>query len=185
MKQETAMKLIRLAFLAALYGAGTAAAAPAVEIAGTWECRQAGIEYHNKPPILYVADTGGDQPQVTIEVDGFAREIYGRSEVAADQDGWWKIKPAQGQEFMIRPDGAAKQRSPAMGLRFADSKSDYRCLRLPLSGVPSAAPSGAQDVSPPEIIQGIPPSGEQTTSPAGVQDAAPYGMQNEGAARKE
>ncbi len=126
------MKALRLAFLAALAGPCAAAASPAGDIAGTWECRQPGIEYRNKPPILYVADTGGDPPQVTIEVDGFAREIYGRSEIAADQGGWWKVKPAQGQEFMIRPDGGAKQRTPAMGLRFADSKSEYRCLRLPL-----------------------------------------------------
>ena len=97
------MKLSRLAFLAAVFGACPAAASPPGDIAGTWECRLPGIEYRNKPPILYVADTGGDPPQVTIEVDGFAREIYGRSEIAADQGGWWKVKPAQGQEFMIRP----------------------------------------------------------------------------------
>ena len=96
------MKVFRLAFLAALAGPCAAAASPAGDIAGTWECRLPGIEYRNKPPILYVADTG--ESQVTIEVDGFAREIYGRSEIAADQGGWWKVKPAQGQEFMIRPD---------------------------------------------------------------------------------
>src|SRR5881397_2158790 len=117
------MKLSRLAFLAAVFGACPAAASPPGDIAGTWECRLPGIEYRNKPHILYVADTGGDPQQVTIEVDGFAREIYGRSEIAADQGGWWKVKPAQGQEFMIRPDGSAKQRTPAMGLRFAIRKT--------------------------------------------------------------
>ncbi len=178
------MKLSRPAFLAALLGAGPAAAAPAGDIAGTWECRLAGVEYHNKPPILYVAETGGDQSQVTIEVDGFAREIYGRSEIAADQDGWWKVKPAQGQEFMIRPDGSAKQRTPAMGLRFADSKGDYRCLRLPPSGVPGAAPAGAQSVSQPDA-QGAPPPDEQTPPYAGPQGAAQSDLPNEGAAKKE
>jgi hypothetical protein len=161
MKEQTAMKALRLAFLAALAGPCAAAASPAGDIAGTWECRLPGIEYRNKPPILYVAETGGEQSQVTIEVDGFAREIYGRSEIAADQGGWWKVKPAQGQEFMIRPDGSAKQRTPAMGLRFADSKSEYRCLRLPPSGVPSAviplAPAEEQSAPPPVIDLGAPP----------------------------
>jgi len=169
MKEKTAMKVLRLAFLAALAGPCAAAASPAGDIAGTWECRQPGIEYRNKPPILYVAETGEDQSQVTIEVDGFAREIYGRSEIAADQGGWWKVKPAQGQEFMIRPDGSAKQRTPAMGLRFADSKSDYRCLRLPPSGVPSAvmplAPADEQS-APPVIDLGAPPEPAQSEGDA-------------------
>jgi len=177
MKEETVMKLSRLAFLAAVFGAWPACASPAGDIAGTWECRLPGVEYRNRPPILYVADTGGDPPQVTIEVDGFAREIYGRSEMAADQGGWWKVKPAQGQEFMIRPDGSAKQRAPAMGLRFADSKSDYRCLRLPPSGVPSAVV--------PLLQQGVPPAGEQGAPPAIDPGAPPPPTQSEGDALKK
>ena len=161
------MKLSRLAFLAALAGPCAAAASPAGDIAGTWECRLPGVEYRNKPPILYVADTG--EAQVTIEVDGFAREIYGRSEIAADQGGWWRVKPAQGQEFMIRPDGSAKQRTPAMGLRFADSKGDYRCLRLPPTGVPSVviplAPAEEQS-APPTIDLGAPPEPTQSEGDA-------------------
>ena len=177
------MKVSRLAFLAALAGASAAAASPAGDIAGTWECRQPGIEYRNKPPILYVADTDGDQSQVTIEVDGFAREIYGRSELAADQGGWWKVKPAQGQEFMIRPDAGAKQRTPAMGLRFADSKSEYRCLRLPPSGVPSAV-LPLQGV-PPAGEQNAPQSGEQNTPPSGEPGVQPTDMPPEGAPVKK
>ncbi|TMH76845.1 MAG: hypothetical protein E6H51_06035 [Betaproteobacteria bacterium] len=174
------MKLSRLAFLAAVFGACPAAASPPGDIAGTWECRLPGIEYRNKPPILYVADTGGDQSQVTIEVDGFAREIYGRSEIAADQGGWWKVKPAQGQEFMIRPDGSAKQRTPAMGLRFADSKSDYRCLRLPPSGVPSAVIPLA-----PAEEQGAPPIKEQGAPPMIELGVPPEPAQSEGDAPKK
>ena len=174
------MKALRLALLAALAGPCAAAASPAGDIAGTWECRQPGIEYRNKPPILYVAETGGEQSQVTIEVDGFAREIYGRSEIAADQGGWWKVKPAQGQEFMIRPDGSAKQRTPAMGLRFADSKSDYRCLRLPPSGVPSAVIPLA-----PAEEQGAPPIKEQGAPPVIDLGAPPEPAQSEGDAPKK
>jgi len=168
MKEQTVMKLSRLAFLAALAGPCAAAASPAGDIAGTWECRLPGVEYRNKPPILYVADTG--ESQVTIEVDGFAREIYGRSEIAADQGGWWRVKPAQGQEFMIRPDGSAKQRTPAMGLRFADSKGDYRCLRLPPTGVPSVviplAPPAGEQGAPPTIDLGAPPEPAQSEGDA-------------------
>lgn len=153
------MKDLRFAFLAAALVTGAAGASPAGDIAGTWECRLPGIEYRNKPPILYVAETGGDQSQVTIEVDGFAREIYGRSDVFAGADGWFQVKPAQGQQFMIRPE-ASKQKTASMGLRFADSKSDYRCLRLPPSGVPSAviplAPADEQS-APPVIDLGAPP----------------------------
>src|SRR5881396_1570126 len=155
------MKEFRFAFLAALCGAYPAAASPAGDIAGTWECRLPGVQYRGKPPILYVADSAGDPSQVAIEVDGFAREIYGRSELTPDQGGWWKVKPAQGQEFMIRPDGSAKQRTPAMGLRFADSKGDYRCLRLPPTGVPSVviplAPPAGKQGAPPTIDLGAPP----------------------------
>ena len=175
------MKL-SFAFLAALIGAGPAAASPAGDIAGTWECRLPGVQYRNKPPILYVADTGSSQ--VTIEVDGFSREIYGRSDVSAsDQTGWWRVKPAQGQEFMIRPEGVApKQKTASMGLSFADGKPDYRCLRLPPSGVPAAAPAPAGGDAPP------PPADAGATPPPAPADSgaapAPQGMQPEGAAPK-
>src|SRR5215813_1024984 len=116
-RQESAMKHLRLGFIAVMLCAGSAVASPAGDIAGTWECRLPGVKYNNRPPILYVADAGSDQ--VTIEVDGFSREIYGRSEVSADADGWFKVKPAQGQQFQIRPEGAsAKQKTASMGLRF-------------------------------------------------------------------
>ena len=161
------MKVLRLAFLAALAGPCAAAASPAGDIAGTWECRLPGIEYRNKPPILYVADSAGDPSQVTIEVDGFAREIYGRSEISPDQGGWWKVRPAQGQEFMIRPETGAKLKTPAMGLRLTESKGEYHCLRLPPPGVanpPLDPPSpgaenapGTLSVPPPDSRNAPPP----------------------------
>ena len=64
----------------------------------------------------------------------------------------------------------AKQRTPAMGLRFADSKSEYRCLRLPPSGVPSAviplAPADEQSAPPPVIDLGAPPEPAQSEGDA-------------------
>lgn len=170
----------RLAFLVALAGACPAAASPAGDIAGTWECRQPGVEYRNKPPILYVADAGSDQ--VTIEVDGFAREIYGRSEVFADADGWFKVKPAQGKEFLIRPEAAAKQKTPSMGLSFADGKTDYRCLRLPPSGATTLAPAGTPGA--PAAESAAPAAAEPGPGPSGEPAAPQPGMQSEGAAKK-
>jgi hypothetical protein len=180
------MKHLRLAYVAALLGAGSAMASPAGDIAGTWECRLPGVQYRNKPPILYVADAGSDQ--VTIEVDGFSREIYGRSEVSAsDQNGWWKVKPAQGQEFQIRPEGVApKQKTASMGLRFADAKGDYRCLRLPPSGVPVAAPAAAPAAP---AAESAPPAAAEPSpappAPPGEPPAAQPAMPAEGAVKKD
>ena len=167
----------RLAFLVALTGACPAIASPAGDIAGTWECRLPGVQYRNKPPILYIADTGTDQ--VSIEVDGFAREIYGRSDVAADQDGWFKVKPAQGQEFMVRPDRAAKLKTPSMGLRFTDVKGDYRCLRLPPSGTPAAAPAQGAPAA-----ESSPPAATEASPAPQAQPAAPQPGMQEGADKK-
>jgi len=158
------MKLHGLAFLAVLVSGASAAASPAGDIAGTWECRQPGVQYRGKPPILYVADNAAGQ--VSIEVDGFAREVYGRSDISADQGGWWKVKPAQGQQFMIRPETESlKQRTPAMGLRWADAKADYRCLRLPPSGAQNVPPAGGQESPPPGTLN-LPASGAQGEEPA-------------------
>lgn len=174
------MKDLRLALLAALVGACPATASPAGDIAGTWECRQAGVPYRNKPPILYVAETGADSSQVTVEVDGFAREVYGRSEISADAGGWWKVKPAQGGEFLVRPETATKQGTASMGLRFADAKVAYRCLRLPPSGVQTSAPAGAQDAAPNAELS-VPPA----SSPSAAPNAAPAGAQDEGTRGKQ
>jgi hypothetical protein len=183
------MKL-RIAFLAALTGACPAlAASSAGDISGTWECRQPGVQYRNKPPILYVADAGSDR--VTIEVDGFSREIYGRSEVLADADGWFKVKPAQGQEFLIRPEAAlAKQKTASMGLSFADGKTDFRCLRLPSSGASNFAPAGTQAApaaadtpAQPADTGAAPAAG--TSAPPSADPAAPQSMQPEGAAKPQ
>ena len=167
----------RLAFLVAALAAAPVGASPAGDIGGTWECRQPGVQYHNKPPILFVADSASGQ--VTIEVDGFAREIYGRSEVLADADGWFKVKPTQGQEFLIRPMGVtAKEKTASMGLTFADGKPDYRCLRLPPSAVPISAPANTQEAPP--AAESAPPAAETSPAPAGEPSAPAPGMQDQG-----
>jgi len=173
--QETFMKSLRLAILAVLCGAGPVAASPAGNIGGTWECRQPGVQYNNKPPILYVADAGGAQD--TVDVDGFAREVFGRAEITADQGGWWRVKPAQGPEFMIRPDAGTKS-TPSMGLRRAVGTPDYQCLRLPPTAIPAVLPAGAPT---PEAPGAAKPETQGAVVPA-APEAAPAETPSEGAA---
>jgi hypothetical protein len=180
-KEKTVMRALSLAFLAMLAGT-TIAASPAGDIAGTWECRQAGVEYRGKPPILYVADTTASN-EVSVEVDGFAREVYGRSEVSGDPSGWWRVKPARGQEFLIRLEAGVKQRTPAMALRWSDAKGDYRCLRLPLTGgtgfpplldqgqgAPAPAPAGESPSDAPAAEPASPPPAPEAQEPAKKTD---------------
>ncbi|MGC2519772.1 MAG: hypothetical protein WA373_11780 [Burkholderiales bacterium] len=133
------MKILSSTLLAALCITGPAVAAPLDEIAGTWECRLPGVEYNRKPPILFVgaAETKDPDQPVVADVDGFAREVYGRSNITPDQDGWWKVTPAQGQAFLIRPGGTGKSKTAAMDLRRTGGKEGtYRCLRLPPQPAP-------------------------------------------------
>jgi hypothetical protein len=135
------MKAITSVLFAALCIAGPAIAAPADEMAGTWECRLPGVEYGRKPPILYVGEApakDSSQP-IAVDLDGFAREVYGLSSVAPDADGWFKVTPAQGQPFLVRPDAAAKTRTAAMALRLTEAGGTYRCLRLPPPGTPASS----------------------------------------------
>jgi hypothetical protein len=171
------MKSLRLAVLAALFGACPAVASPAGNIGGTWECRQPGVQYNNKPPILYFADAGG--PQDAVEVDGFSREVYGRAEVTPDQGGWWKVKPAQGPEFMIRPEPAAKG-TPSMGLRRTAGAADYQCLRLPPTAVPAVPPAGVQSAPEPGSEQIAPPPEASGAAMQTAPGAAPAETPSEG-----
>jgi len=177
--KETVMKVSRLAFLAAVFGACPAAAAPSDDMVGTWECRQPGVNYRNKPPILYV-DTASvktpDKAAFALDVDGFTREVYGNSDVTADADGWWKVSPSKGEAFMVRPQGTLKSKTASMELRRAGTT--YRCLRLPPSGVPGAVIQLQQGVPP--AGEQNPPSGEQNAPPSGGPGVQPTDVPNEG-----
>ena len=130
------MRTAHAAFAAFLVAAN-AAAQPTDSMIGTWECRQPGVQYGNKPPILFVE--GSKDPSratVALEVDGFVREVYGLSEVTEDAGGWWRITPKQGEPFTVRPEGATKTKTASMALRRAGAT--YNCLRLPLLPVPAA-----------------------------------------------
>jgi hypothetical protein len=129
------MKPLSIVLCASLCFTGAAVAAePGGEFAGTWECRQPGVEYNNKPPIVYFSGAAAKvegQAALIADVDGFARKVYGLSELTPDQDGWWKVKPAEGEEFLVRTERASKTQPAAMGLRRAEAKAEYRCLRIP------------------------------------------------------
>jgi len=150
------MKTLDLVLLATFCVTGTAVAEPADDMVGTWECRRPGVEYRNKPPILYVEGTSAKDPKqaIVFEVDGFTREVYGLSDMSPDSDGWWKITPAQGQAFLVRLEGAGKSKTPAMALK--RSGATYRCLRLPPAGEGVPAPGEPSVLPPPTQTEGAP-----------------------------
>jgi hypothetical protein len=146
---------------ATFWFAATAVAQPTDNMVGTWECRQPGVQYGNKPPILYVEGSitkDSSKATFALEIDGFVREVYGLSEVTADADGWWRITPKQGEAFTIRPEGVTKSRTASMALRRAGAA--YRCLRLP--------PASAQGV-PASRAQSVVPSGDKTETEEAVE----------------
>jgi len=146
--------------------AATAVAQPTDHMVGTWECRQPGVQYRNKPPILYVEGSitkDSSRATFALEIDGFVREVYGFSEVTADADGWWRITPKQGEAFMVRPEGVTKSRTASMALRRAGAT--YRCLRLPLAGARGVQPSAPPSPQPPGTLN-IPSPDAQSEKPA-------------------
>jgi hypothetical protein len=126
----------RLALLACAALGAIPAIAPAQDTArliGTWECRVPGAAPTRTPPIVWFggAYAEGKIVPTTIDVDGFAREVSGLSNVAAGADGWIQIQPQQGDPFTVKPLGGVGDRVPAMTLRRGNAA--YHCLRLPLA----------------------------------------------------
>jgi hypothetical protein len=121
------MTTTRTLIAAALFALPLACAAgPADAVAGTWECRVPGTDHGPTPPILYLG--AADGAETAIDVDGFAREVYGIGRIDVDAGGWWKITPEQGAAFRVRPDAAARGGRPTMQVQ-RDAAS-YRCHRV-------------------------------------------------------
>ena len=157
------MRVATRAVLATFLLATTAVAQPTDNMIGTWECRQPGVQYGNKPPILYVEGSRDtSKATIALDIDGFVREVYGLSEVTADADGWWRVTPKQGEAFTIRPEGVTKSRTASMALRRAGAT--YRCLRLPPASAPGVPPSAPQSLQPPGTLD-IPPTDAQGEEP--------------------
>ena len=165
------MRIATHAVFATFVFAASAFAQPTDNMIGTWECRQPGVEYRNKPPILYVEGSitkDSSRATFALDVDGFVREVYGFSEVTADADGWWKVTPKQGDAFMVRPEGVTKSRTASMALRRAGAT--YRCLRLPLSPLQGTRPSAPPQ---PTGTLNIPESGDQNAPATGERSEEP------------
>lgn len=127
--------MTRLALLACAALVAVPAVATAQDTArlvGTWECRVPGAAPTRTPPIVWFGGAYSDGKIVpaTIDLDGFAREVSGLSNVSATADGWIQIQPPQGDSFMVKPLGQAGDRVPSMSLKRGNAS--YHCLRLPL-----------------------------------------------------
>jgi len=123
-------RLVCLVAAAAAAAALPALAAPADDLLGTWECRVPGGPPTKTPPIVWFgpAQSSGATAGTMVDLDGFARTVYGISEVVSDAGGWWKVQPEQGEPFLVQalpPRG----NTPAMTLR--RGAASYNCLRLP------------------------------------------------------
>lgn len=125
-------RLAMLAFAAAALPAAGLAQDTAL-LVGTWECRVPGAAPTKTPPIVWFGGAYADGKIVpgTVDVDGFARQVYGLSNVTTADGGWIQIQPQEGQPFMVKPLSPPGQRSPAMSLKRGDAS--YDCRRLPLT----------------------------------------------------
>ena len=176
MTTRTTRSALTLLLLASALPA--AAADSVAALAGTWECRLPSEAKTKRPPIVWIETVASDAGKISVDVDGFARDIAGTGTVTAESDGWWKVTPEHGVPFFIRqvppPRGVA---GPAMELRRTDSGPVYSCLRLPIYTPPAAtAPAPAQPSAP-----AAPPADAQPSTPtpatAPVQPAAEAQLQ--------
>jgi hypothetical protein len=125
-------RLLATALLAAAAVPLAAPAGPADQLLGTWECRIPGAEPTKTPPIVWfgAANSGGATVDTAIDLDGFARQVSGISDLAAEADGWLRVQPQDGPVFMVKPHGpTSRQGTHAMSLKRGGTA--YRCLRLP------------------------------------------------------
>lgn len=122
----TTMKtLVAAALLAAPLA--VAASGPADAVDGTWACRTPGVDHGTKPPILFLgAPVAG--AATAVDVDGFARAVYGLGDLVADAGGWWKVVPPQGPAFLVRPEGVTRSGRATMRVRY--NGADWTCYRV-------------------------------------------------------
>jgi hypothetical protein len=123
-------RFLCLAVAAVALPVAAAAATPADELVGTWECRVPGAPPTKTPPIVWFgpAQSSGRLIETNVDLDGFARTASGISDIVPDTAGWWKIQPQDGAAFLVQP-LPARGKTPAMSLRRGNTA--YSCLRLP------------------------------------------------------
>jgi hypothetical protein len=127
--RRTVNRLLSLA-AAAAFALPALAAGPADDLLGTWECYVPGGAPTKTPPIVWFGpvDASGATAGSTVDLDGFARTVYGISEVVSEAGGWWKVQPQDGDSFLVQtlpPRGNTPQLSLKRGA------ASYNCLRLP------------------------------------------------------
>jgi hypothetical protein len=106
------------------------AEAPADDLLGTWECYVPGGPPTKTPPIVWFgpAQSAGATAGATVDLDGFARTVYGISEVVSDAGGWWKVQPQDGESFLVQT-MPSRGNTPQITLKRGGAS--YNCLRLP------------------------------------------------------
>jgi hypothetical protein len=104
---------------------------PADELIGTWECVTPGAPPTKTPPIVWfgAATDDGKTIESAVDLDGFARTVSGVSDLQSAANGWWKVQPQDGAQFMVKLQPIGKQARPAMSLKLGEAS--YRCGRLP------------------------------------------------------
>jgi hypothetical protein len=122
---------LALACLIAAAASPALADGPVDGLLGTWECYVPGAPPTKTPPIVWFgpAATAGTIATSTVDLDGFARAVYGISEIVPDAGGWWKIQPEQGEPFLVQSLPPFRGQTPQMSLR--RGAASYNCLRLP------------------------------------------------------
>jgi len=123
-----------IAALVAVTIAPALAQAPVQSISGAWECRLPEQKDSLTPPILYIGvahQKGGETLTDRVEVDGFARAVYGMARVGSESGGWVQVSPETGDPFFVRSMNDGKGGIPAMSVKRSESGAEYRCLRLP------------------------------------------------------
>jgi len=116
-----------IAALVAAAAAPALAQAPVQSLSGAWECRLPEQKDSLTPPILYIGAASNDM----VEVDGFARAVYGMARVGSASGGWLEVSPEKGDPFFVRSIDDGKGGIPAMSVKRSESGAEYRCLRLP------------------------------------------------------
>ena len=96
---------------------------------GAWECRLPEHEGSKTPPILYIGvarAAGGEVRTDLVEVDGFARAVYGMARVAPSEGGWLQLSPDSGAPFYVRSVSDGKGALRVMSVKRSAAGAAYR-----------------------------------------------------------
>ena len=103
---------------------------PSDQLVGTWECRIPGAAPTTTPPIVWFGGASADGKLLAthVDLDGFARNVSGISDIVPDAPGWWKVQPEAGPAFLVQP---LPSRGKIAAMSLKRGNTSYSCLRLP------------------------------------------------------